>query len=161
MARNLTSSEPTDRYSNVAHLFRQKALMSFTAAPATDEEITAVEQQLGHTLPDSYKRFQKEFGNFDGAFPDVYHACTPAEGMQNIVGINFSERSDYFPKMPAHLIAFSDNSGGDSYCFDTTQFKSGECPVVFWDHEDNEEQTPEVIATDFIAWLEEELNETL
>ena len=154
-------SQPTDRYNSVAQLFRQKALTSFTVDPATDEEITAAEQQLGHPLPDSYKWFQKEFGNFGGAFPDIYSARVPAEGMQNIVGINFSERSDYFPRMPTHLIAFSDNSGGDSYCFDTTQFKSGKCAVVFWDHEGDEEQTPEVVAADFAEWLEEELNETL
>ena len=140
---------PSERYIAVAQLFWQKAFSGGAADPfsqteqvkvvdpATPEEIQAAEQELGRPLPESYKWFQQEFGNFQHASPDIYTVRALPEPLCNIVDITRSEQTEAFPKMPVHLVAFSDDGGGDSYCFDTSRFTANECPIVFWDHEDD------------------------
>jgi hypothetical protein len=77
----------------------------------------------------------------------------------NIVSINLDARHEGFPRLPAHLIAFSDNGGGDLYCFDTSVLESGECPVVWWDHAGNEAQQPQRVGPSFLDWLAAEVRE--
>ncbi len=146
------------QYERLTQLIHQKAFSNYTIDPATDAEIADAEGELGAVFPDSYKRFQRDFGYFRGAVPDVYTVRPLPHPMLNIVGINFSERNETYPNLPLHLIAFSDNSAGDSFCFDTLRLTGGECPVVFWDHEKDTDQQPEEWAENFLDWLDEELN---
>lgn len=134
----------------------QAAFPEYVPDPATDADIATAEQELGCTFPDSFKWFQKEFGAYSG-FTDIYGVKALPSPLKNIVGITMSERHECYPPLLAHLIPFSDNSGGDSYCLDTSRLMKGNCPVVFWDHEGDEKQTPEQRAAGFLDWLEEEL----
>ena len=161
---------PSEHYTVVAQAFWQKAFFDsvndpFSQSetvkavdPATEEEIRAAEQELGRRLPDSYKWFQQEFGNFQNAVPDIYTVRALPKPMRNMVGIARSEQTECFPNMPLHLIAFSDNGGGDSYCFDISHYVGNECSIVLWNHENDEQQTPRIVAPTFLDWLEDELN---
>jgi hypothetical protein len=153
---------PIPRYHDIARLFRAQARsggVDVVPQPATQEELAAAEEALGCRLPDSYRWFQLEFGNPAHGPVDIYSVRTPAPSEANIVGINLDERRDAYPRLPAHLIAFSDNGGGDLLCFDSSALHAGESPVVWWDHEGDEAQRPEPAAPSFLDWLERELRE--
>jgi hypothetical protein len=153
---------PAPRYHDIAHLFRAHARSEgadVVSRPATHEEFAAAEEALGCRLPDSYRWFQLEFGDAANSPVDIYSVRTPEPSGVNIVAINLDARHELFPRLPAHLIAFADNGGGDLLCFDTTVLHDGESLVVWWDHEGDEAQHPELAASSFLDWLERELHE--
>jgi hypothetical protein len=145
------------RYEQTIKLFRDTASDGFSFNPATNQELSKAEKELNVNLPESYKAFQLELGDIDWAMLEIYSVKTPQEGMTNIIGITQSERTECFPNMPNYLVPFSDNGGGDSYCFDTSKITDGECPVVFWDHTSTPKQEPEVVAVDFLEWIGSEI----
>jgi hypothetical protein len=150
------------RYQDIARLFRAQARSEgadVVPRPATQEELAAAEEALGCQLPVSYRSFQLEFGDAADSPVDIYSVRTPEPSEANIVGINLDARHDLYPRLPSHLIAFSDNGGGDVLCFDTSVLHDGENPVVWWDHERDEAQHPELAASSFLDWLERELHE--
>jgi hypothetical protein len=77
----------------------------------------------------------------------------------NIVAVNLEERRNAHPALPASLVAFVNSGGGDLCCFDTPAFKDGECPIVWWDHEADDDQVPELAAASFLDWIENEIRE--
>jgi hypothetical protein len=149
---------PSDRYVDVARRFRD-AGRGATFVPATREDVDAAQRALACRLPESYVWFQLEFGDVAKGPLDVYTVRPLEPPNQNIVAINLEERRDARPALPPHLIAFSDNGGGDFCCFDTSAMKDGETPVVWWDHEADEDQVPEPAAASFLDWIEAELRE--
>jgi hypothetical protein len=150
--------QPTDRYLAIARLFRDAGGPALTTDPATPEEVAAAQAELGCRFPDSYVWFQLEFGRVARHALEIY-SVRPAAAELNIVGINLEERRDGRPALPPDLIAFSDNGGGDLYCFDTARIEGGECAVVWWDHEAGDDQQPEPAAPGFLDWIEAELRE--
>ena len=151
----------TQRYREVARLLREHARSDHweaVAEPATAEEVSAAERALGCRFPDSYRWFQLEFGDFANGPLDIYGVRPPEPPAMNIVGINLDARRDGDPRLPPHLIAFSDSSS-DCYCFDTSASEGGECPVVWWDHEGDETQRPQRAGTSFLDWLAAEVRE--
>jgi hypothetical protein len=152
----------SSRYQDISRLFRAHARAEgadVVPRPATPEEFAAAEQALGCQLPASYRSFQLEFGDAARSPLDIYSVRTPEPSAANIVGINLDARHDAYPRLPAHLIAFTDSGGGDLLCFDTSVLRDGEKPVVWWDHEGDEAQQPELAASSFLDWLEQELRE--
>lgn len=89
-------------------------------------------------------------------FAAIYSVKPAAAPGLNIVG---SAQLEWELGMPQHLIPFSDNGGGDSYCLSTSQLKGEDCQdcqdcqVVFWSHEDG---TQEVVAQGFMTWLQDQ-----
>jgi SMI1-KNR4 cell-wall len=152
----------SSRYQDIARLFREHARSEgadVVPRPATPEEVAAAEEALGCQLPVSYRSFQLEFGNAAHSPVDIYSVRPPDPSEANIVGINLDARHQLYPRLPAQLIAFTDNGGGDVLCFDTSVLHDGETPVVWWDHEGDEAQQPELAASSFLDWLERELHE--
>jgi hypothetical protein len=150
------------RYQDIALLFRAHARAEgadVIPRPATHEELAAAEDALGCRLPASYRSFQLEFGNAAHSPVDIYSVRTPGPSEVNIVGINLDARQDLYPRLPAHLIAFTDSGGGDLLCFDSSALHDGENLVVWWNHEADEAQRPEPAASSFLDWLEQELYE--
>jgi SMI1-KNR4 cell-wall len=150
------------RYEDIAHLFRARVRSwgaDVVPRPATHEELAAAEGALGCRFPASYRSFQLEFGNAEHSPVDIYSVRTPEPSELNIVGINLVERHDAYPRLPAYLIAFTDSGGGDLLCFDTSVLNDGEARVVWWDHEGDEAQRPELAASSLLDWLERELHE--
>jgi hypothetical protein len=147
-----------EHYKRLADRVRQAAFPKYVPGPAADADIATAEQELGCTFPDSFKWFQKEFGAYSG-FTDVYGVKPLPAPQQNLIGITIFERHKGYPLVPAHLIPFSDSGSGDFFCLDNSRFADGECPVVFWDHEGDENQIPEELAANFLDWLEKELDD--
>ena len=153
--------KPTQRYQDVARLFREHARLQDPETifePATSEELSAAEEALGCRFPASYGWFQREFGYFPNGPLDIYSVRGAEPPSVNIVGINVEVRDGYLP-LPPHLILFSDSGGSDFYCFDTSALERGECPIVWWDHEGSEVRPPELVAPSFLDWIEAELRE--
>ncbi|MCP4325787.1 MAG: SMI1/KNR4 family protein [Alteromonadales bacterium] len=148
-----------ERFNRIIQLFRDNSDSNFSIDQASVNEIESVENELGVKLPDSYCAFQLKLGDFDEGFLDIYSVRSPQDGNINIAGITRMEQNECEPKMPQHLIPFSDNGGGDSYCFDTSDPNKSECRVVFWDHTASEDQKPEIVACDFLEWIENEIME--
>ncbi|HYN08948.1 MAG TPA: SMI1/KNR4 family protein [Vicinamibacterales bacterium] len=153
--------EPTDRYRQVAALFRETATADeeHGLQPATMDDVTAAQDALSCRFPDSYVWLQLEFGDARNRLLDIYGVRRVQPPSVDIIGINLEERRDGRPALPAHLIAFSDSGGGDFCCFDTSALEDGECPVVWWDHEAGDDQQPEPAAPTFLDWIETELRE--
>jgi hypothetical protein len=152
----------TKRYAEVAGLFRQSAEAeggSLVLTPATAEDLAEAEKTLGCRFPESYRWFQLEFGQVTTGPIDIYGVRAVEPPTLNIVGINLDERRNAQPALPAHLIAFSDSGAGDLLCFDTSALEDDECPIVWWDHEADVDQEPEIAGPSFLDWLETELRE--
>jgi hypothetical protein len=150
------------RYDDVARLFREQARaegMELVSKPATPDEIAVAEDELSAPLPESFRRFQLEFGEFDHGPLTIYSVRAVEPPARNIVSINRDARTELYPRLPQYLIAFSDNGAGDYNCFDTRARVGDECPVVWWDHELDDEQPPELAAPTFLDWLQGELKE--
>jgi hypothetical protein len=120
--------------------------------------VAAAQDALACRFPDSYVWFQLEFGSSDGPV-EIYSVRPPEPPSINIVGVNVAERRDARPALPAHLVAFTDDGGGDFCCFDTSAMRDGECPVVWWYHDAGDDQEPELAGATFLDWLESELRE--
>ena len=155
-------ADPDARLAEVFEQFRAYARsegVGLTPIPASPDEIAEAERALGAPLPESFRRFQREFGHLERSPCDIYAVRPADQPVLNLVAINLTERVESFPRLPAHLIAFSDSGGGDLLCFDTTRRAAEECPVVWWDHEQDEDQVPEPAAPSFLDWLQQELEE--
>lgn len=152
-------------YEEVARLFRTAAAGGgrgeVVPRPAAPEQIGEAERALGAALPDSFRRFQLEFGDCQNAPLDIYNVLPADPPGLNVVSINLKERTEMGPRLPPYLIAFSDDGGGDLFCFDTRAVNDNEAPVVVWNHELGEDQTPEPVAPSFVEWLRSELEERI
>jgi hypothetical protein len=154
---NTVEDVVTNRYERTIRLLGDSASDAFSSCPATEDELLEAERELRVSLPESYKALQLELGEMCGAILEIYSVKAPQTGMLNIIGITKCERTECFPNLPSHLVPFSSNGGGDSYCFDTSKLVDGECPIVFWDHTSGAEQELEVVAADFLEWIELEI----
>jgi hypothetical protein len=150
---------PSHRYREVSRRFRELTRSQGCEdipEPATAEEVSAAERALGYRFPDSYRWFQLEFGDFAHGPLDIY-SVKGAE--PPIVGINLEARRAGYPRLPPHLLAFSESGGGDFCCFDASAMAGGECPVVWWDHAGDEAQLLERAAPSFLDWLVAEIRD--
>jgi hypothetical protein len=154
---------PSQKYQDVIRRFRSYAAaekMKLVGHPATAAEIEAAEGALGTRFPDSYRWFQLELGDVEQAPIDIYSVRPEVHDYGvNIVAENQKARTELFPPLPAHLIAFSDDGGGDYVCFDTSRPEADEYPVVWWYHDLDEQQEPESAGSSFLDWIDSELRE--
>jgi cell wall assembly regulator SMI1 len=120
---------------------------------ANQADISSAEAALGTKLPESYKAFLREFG-WGGV--DSWNLFGVGVGVPNylhLVRVTESERTEAHPHIPPPLIPVMNDGFGNHYCLDTRSLHDGECPVVFWDHEQGVRQDPEVVAPQFDLWL--------
>ena len=123
---------PSQRYRKVSSRFRELARSEDCEAnpePATAEEVSAAERALGCRFPDSYRWFQLELGDFAHGPLDIYSVRGAGPP---IVNINLDARRAGYPRLPPHLIAFSDSGGGDFYCFDASDDAGDEGGISDW-----------------------------
>jgi SMI1/KNR4 family protein SUKH-1 len=155
-------SDFSTAYGEVARLFREHGGGErIVPRPAALPQIEDAERALGAPLPESFRKFQLEFGECENAPIDIYSLLPAEQPGLNLVSINLEARTEMGPRLPAYLIAFSDNGAGDLLCFDTRTISGNEAPVVYWDHELDEGQTPEPVALSFVEWLRVELEERI
>jgi hypothetical protein len=134
---------------------RRASLPERDPVPApTGAQIEAAERALGITLPPSFRYFLAHAGALRLDFWETLWVGGPALGWRDLVRVNQRERQR---GLPARLVAFHQNGGGDYACFDTRRARAdGECPVVSWDHARSPEEDLEELhdaAEDFACWL--------
>jgi hypothetical protein len=124
----------------------------YSGGGPSEDVIAQCEQQLGTTLPDSYRWFLREFGFTYWPREICGVSGDPA---LDVVKNTEGERHDVEPELPLHLVAFCPDGWGNNYCLDTSRMADGECPVVFWSHEREPDQQPELTHATFLDWLED------
>ncbi len=121
---------------------------------ATFEEIRKAEAELGLVLSDGYRAFIREFGWGGAAGWELYGLGPDVPFHLELVGVTASERTHIEPRLPHHLVPLMDDGARSPFCLDTwSRSRYGEAPVVFWNRTLGEDQVPEEVAEDFLAWL--------
>lgn len=123
-------------------------------------DIEEIELKLGCKLPSSYKFFLEKFDNLILPGKWVYgldlknrNACK----VPNIIWLTLKQREDR--GLSEHIVLFTSSNDGTYYGFDTSLEEDGESPVVAWyiDSESNDEL--DIVADDFIEYIQEEVLE--
>jgi len=93
--------------------------------PATDEQVTALEKQLGIILPVDYKTFLKFTNGFDGFIKDFYAVFEPVEKVYESTKISCAE---FFP----WAIFIGSNANVEMFVIDTrkTPYQFGLLPFI-------------------------------
>jgi cell wall assembly regulator SMI1 len=120
---------------------------------ATDGDIANAESSIGVTFPESYRRFLSEIGWGRFSHQELYGLGSDVPAHLELVRNTLVERLEMHPALPAHLIPLMNDGAGNHYCLDASATCKGECPVVFWDHEQQDDQIPERVAMSFDTWL--------
>lgn len=128
---------------------------------ATCQIIAAAESLLGVQLPKSYRSYLQRVGWGRFSHQELYGLGTDTPPYLELVKNALTERLKMTPPMPSHLVPVMNDGAGNHYCLDTSQLVDGECPVVFWDHEQEESQAPEVVAKSFDLWFVELLTDLM
>ncbi len=102
-----------------------------------------------------YRQFLRRFGWGGVEDIELFGLGADVPSFLHLVVMTESERSEMSPALPTHLIPVMNDGGGNLYCLDSRG--AAEPPVVFWDHTAGEDQQPQQVAADFVAWLSEEL----
>src|SRR5262249_51415156 len=116
------------------------------APPATEEQIRAFEDEIGHTLPEDYRAFLSRCsgGSGDGDFEDATGG-TPGGGedaipLRTIHGgrgggaDSLSYNREFIgDRIPRSLIWIMDDPGGNLICLGVSGPDRGR--VYYWDHE--------------------------
>ncbi|MGI0117612.1 SMI1/KNR4 family protein [Zooshikella sp. RANM57] len=105
----------------------------------SSEEISSAEQYLGVSLPNSFKRYLKEFGNM--AFGHVeYLGLTKSSdfssaGFPNFVWFNLRKREQ--ENFPDYLIIFRSVNDEIFLCLDTSKkIDDDDCVITIWSNLD-------------------------
>ncbi|WP_146373551.1 SMI1/KNR4 family protein [Symmachiella macrocystis] len=130
-------------------------------AGANDDDIASAETALGIQFPESYRSFLRKVGWGEFSYELLYGLGMDTPDPLGLVRNTLSERHEASPPLPLHFLPVMNDGAGNNYCLDTSRLVSGECPVVFWDHEQGNNQTPDVEAESFDLWLIELLEELL
>lgn len=118
-----------------------------------DEEIARAEQALGVQIRGGYREFLRCFGWAGIGSVELFGLGADVPRYLELVEHTRSERTECHPRLRRNLVPLLNDGFGNHYCIDTDS--EGEPPVVFWNHEAGEEQTPKFEANDFVSWLNE------
>lgn len=120
---------------------------------ASSSEIAEASCLLNVEFPTSYRIFLEKYGWARLIYDELYGVGRHVPRHLDLVAVTLAEREKFSPILPRHLIPILPDGSGSHYCLDTSKSSQGECPVVFWDHNANEEQVPEVVDRDFGSWI--------
>jgi len=120
---------------------------------ATDIEISNAENSLSVAFSESYRSFLRRIGWGRFSHQELYGLGSDTPAYLELVKNTFVERETMGPTMPSHLVPVMNDGAGNHFCLDTSTCVNGECPVVFWDHEQGVNQKPEVVASSFDIWM--------
>jgi len=120
---------------------------------ASDEDIEQLEQNLAVTLPESYKAFLRIFDGGQFNFARMHCITDKGAGWHDLI----QQLENFFSYHPIlgvrSLFPFGSSYGGDVYCFDLSQLKNGECPVLEFDHEGTDDQELKLVGKDLASWI--------
>ena len=118
------------------------------------DEIQRAEVDLGVTFPNSYREFLLRFGWARFAHDDLCGLGADLPDYRDVVKHTKFERM-MNRGMPPALVTLMADGAGNHYCLDTRAITSGECGVVFWDHEC---MKSDPAAEAFVPWLRQRLS---
>lgn len=116
---------------------------------ATDDQIDSVAESLRVKLSDSYRRFLSIFGWAKFTHQELYGLGSDVPPHLDLMKNTLAERTEMRPALPTVLVPVMNDGAGNHYCLDTSMMADGECPIVFWDHEQPAEQVPDRVAPSF------------
>jgi len=120
---------------------------------ATDIEVSYAENFLCAKFPESYRIFLQKNGWGRFSHQELYGLGYDTPPHLELVKNTLVERKEMRPMMPSHFIPVMNDGAGNHFCIDTSKFAKGECPIVFWDHEQGVDQKPEFVASSFDTWI--------
>lgn len=85
--------------------------------PATDEEISTMQEKLGINLGEEYKQFLKEFGFLNMGYLEFYGICGDNNAIPSAIFATLSMR-EKIPNFTRDLIVIGDIGNGSFYCID-------------------------------------------
>jgi hypothetical protein len=90
-------------------------------------------------LPDSYRAFLERFGSATISGTEI-SGIRGRRGSSGLPAYSVAEFTAKFRKWkrvrwPQHMVCIGDDGRGGCYCLDTAKTRSGDCPVVYFDHE--------------------------
>ncbi|MBX3417032.1 MAG: SMI1/KNR4 family protein [Pirellulaceae bacterium] len=130
-----------------------------TGDGASLDAIRAAERELGIKFPFDYESYLRTYGWVRLIYDELYGLGDSVPAHLNLITNTLRERTDFCPRLPNHLVPFMPDGAGNHYCLDLSRTESGNCPVVFWDHDEGEDQTPSIVAKSFSDWIVEHVTE--
>ena len=129
----------------------------YPPSPVTDEGLRSVETRFGFTFPGDYRREVLRWGLVSPTI-DLLDAICDGE-------LDFADLSELMNPasmiaatedwrqmgLPADLVAFASDCGGNLFCFSTDAGETDEAPVVYFDHDFG---TTRTVAPSFAEWIE-------
>jgi len=119
---------------------------------ASVEEIADCERELGVRFVGSFADYLQAYGWLNVGANEIYGLGT-IEVWRRLKEMTLSERTEMYPPLPLHLVAFYNDGFGNQHCLDSSAVVEGEQRIVFWNHEAGPDQAPEPIANSFADWL--------
>ena len=126
---------------------------------ASSDIVQSVEKSLGVQFPDDYEAFLRRYGWARLKYDEVYGAGDSVPPHLDLVANTLRERADFRPNMPLYLIPVMPDGAGNHYCLDLSRTEFGVCPIVFWDHDQEETQIPEIVGPNFSEWIVDHVTE--
>jgi len=110
---------------------------------------------LGIHIAGDYRDFVESLGWGGADDFEIYGLGADVPDHLDLCAMTESERTVANPPLPANLLPLLNDGGGNLYCIDLL---AGE-DVVIWDHERSSDQTPERVAPNFSALLQQLLDD--
>lgn len=131
----------------------------------SQKEIEEAEEKLGNKFPGSYKQYLMDFCHSSINGTSILIIGKNLSNGDDILYNAFNEWEGFKPYyyIPKYFIPFSNDGFGNFFCFDTRNFVDGECPVVYYLHEEfpnyvNKELTPSIAYPNFAEFLNEAID---
>lgn len=121
---------------------------------AREEQIVLAEKALDIQFPSSYRQFLREFGWCSIGFREIFGLGDDVPSWLDVAYVTESERREMRPPLPKDLLPVFNDGGGNLACINTAAGSVDIGAMVFWDHDKDADQTPEVLEPNFVTWLE-------
>lgn len=120
---------------------------------ATKDIVETASQLLEVDFPEDYKEFLCRYGWARLSYEEFYGLGDSVPEHLNLVKNTIHERTRFHPHLPKYLVPVLADGAGNHYCLDLSQATSVKCPVVFWDHDQDDRQAPELVGNSFSEWV--------
>jgi cell wall assembly regulator SMI1 len=127
---------------------------SSTGRGATPAAIAESESILGVAFPAVLREYLRDFGYLSIRHHELFGLGEDVPSYLHMTTVVIEERTRFSPRIPAWLLPIENNGAGDHYCLDLST-NSPDPRILFWSHEQDESQSPEVVCASFSEWLSE------
>jgi len=146
---------PVQDINDAIRLIKDRRFYVHSYAPASEDEIAALEVALASDLPRSYKAFLRIFGSGGAEDIEIYGIVPGRPNYRAIPNAHwYTEEQKKIGGYPSGLLSIATLGGGHDACLNLNAMKDSECPVVRWDMGSFEAESElDVLAPDFGAYF--------